>query len=50
VVIPKSVTPERIAQNIDLFEFSLSQHDMERLAGLERGERTGPNPVSFSAA
>ena len=44
VVFPKSVTPERIRENIDIFDFALSDDDMTAIEGLERGERTGPDP------
>ncbi|MFJ7416002.1 aldo/keto reductase [Streptomyces sp. NPDC098077] len=44
VVIPKSVTPERIRQNIDVFDFELSAADMDAVAALDRGMRTGPDP------
>ncbi len=44
VVIPKSVTPSRIEQNFDLFGFSLDEQDMAAIGGLDRGERTGPDP------
>nr|WP_206323909.1 aldo/keto reductase [Streptomyces sp. HNM0574] len=44
VVIPKSVTPSRIAENIDVFDFALDEADMAALAGLETGERVGPDP------
>jgi 2,5-diketo-D-gluconate reductase A len=47
VVIPKSVTPERIRENIDIFDFELSEDDMAALARLDRGERTGPDPATF---
>ncbi|GAB3159288.1 aldo/keto reductase [Amycolatopsis stemonae] len=50
VVIPKSVTPSRIAENFDLFGFTLSEEEMESLTPLDRGERTGPDPDSFNAA
>lgn len=37
VVIPKSVTPERMAQNIDLFGFELSAEEMQQIASLDTG-------------
>jgi 2,5-diketo-D-gluconate reductase A len=47
VVFPKSMTPERIEQNIDIFDFELSEDEMERIEALDRGERTGPDPDNF---
>jgi len=47
VVIPKSVTPERIRANVDLFGFELGDHEMRSLEALDAGERTGPHPDSF---
>jgi len=44
VVFPKSVTPARIAENLELFDFELSGAEMETIAGLERAERTGFDP------
>ena len=49
VVIPKSVTPERIRENIDVFDFELSEAEMEAIGGLDRGSRVGPDPVTFVA-
>lgn len=37
VVIPKSVAPERIRQNIDVFDFELTAGEMEIIAGLDQG-------------
>jgi 2,5-diketo-D-gluconate reductase A len=48
VVIPKSVTPDRIRENFELFDFELSEDDMAAIARLDRGERTGPDPATFS--
>lgn len=47
VVIPKSVTPQRIRENIDVFDFELADDQMQAIAGLDRGERTGPDPDTF---
>ena len=47
VVIPKSVTPSRIASNLDLTGFELTEEEMTSVAGLERAERTGPDPDVF---
>ena len=38
VVIPKSTHKERVAQNIDVFDFTLSEADMEAIRRLDEGE------------
>jgi 2,5-diketo-D-gluconate reductase A len=48
VVIPKSVTPSRIAENFDLFGFELDSDDLAAFTPLDRSERTGPDPVAFN--
>jgi len=48
VVFPKSVTRERIEQNLALFDFELGTDQMATLTGLDRGERTGPDPDTFN--
>ncbi|GAA3159379.1 MULTISPECIES: aldo/keto reductase [Streptomyces] len=47
VVIPKSVTPARIAANIDVFGFALDDADLKAVAALDNGTRLGPDPATF---
>jgi 2,5-diketo-D-gluconate reductase A len=47
IVFPKSVTPDRIRQNIDIFDFELSGEDVEAITALNRNERNGPDPDDF---
>ncbi|MFE7578469.1 aldo/keto reductase [Streptomyces sp. NPDC057521] len=48
IVIPKSVTPARIRQNLDVFGFELTDADLADLAALDRGLRTGPDPDTLN--
>ena len=47
IVFPKSVTPARIRENIDIFDFELSGEDVEAISALNRNERTGADPDTF---
>ena len=48
VVFPKSVSRQRMQENFELFDFELGTGDMATLTGLDRGERTGPDPDTFN--
>jgi 2,5-diketo-D-gluconate reductase A len=48
VVIPKSAHPERMAENIDIFDFELDPDDVGPITALDRGGRTGLDPDEFN--
>lgn len=48
VTIPKSVTPHRIEENINIFDFSLTQAQIARIDSLNQDHRIGPNPLEFN--
>ena len=49
IVFPKSVTPARIRENFEIFDFSLSPDEVAQISSLDRGEagRRGPDPDEF---
>ncbi|WP_145946270.1 aldo/keto reductase [Paenibacillus sp. Y412MC10] len=47
VTIPKSTKEHRIVENASLFDFELSQEDMDRIDGLNENRRVGPDPDNF---
>ena len=48
IVIPKSVNENRIKENLNVFDFELSEDDMALLDGLDRSERNGPDPANMN--
>jgi 2,5-diketo-D-gluconate reductase A len=50
IVFPKSTTPSRIKENVELFDFRLEPHDIEKIDALDNGEagRVGPDPDRFA--
>lgn len=50
IVIPKSVTPSRIRENLNVFDFALADEDLAVIGTLDRSERTGPDPDTFNVA
>ena len=47
VVIPKSVTPDRIRENLAVFDFELEESDLASIARVNTGQRLGPDPKTF---
>ncbi|MXM67974.1 aldo/keto reductase [Streptomyces sp. HUCO-GS316] len=47
IVIPKSVTPSRIKENIEVFDFSLDAEDLAAISALNEERRLGPDPAAF---
>ncbi|MFF6994826.1 aldo/keto reductase [Streptomyces sp. NPDC008313] len=47
VVIPKSVTPSRIKENIEVFDFTLDAEDIAAISALNEDRRLGPDPAAF---
>lgn len=48
IVIPKSITPARIRENFDVFDFDLSADDMAAIGGLNQDKRVGPDPQDMN--
>ena len=48
IVFPKSSSPRRMEENFEIFDFALSEEDMNRISALDRHERTGPDPDTYN--
>ncbi|MFB7845001.1 aldo/keto reductase [Microbacterium sp. NPDC056052] len=46
--IPKSVTPKRIRENFDVFDFTLTNDELRRIDALDKGVRGGPEPEAIT--
>jgi 2,5-diketo-D-gluconate reductase A len=47
IVFPKSVTPARVKENFEIFDFELSEAELSFISALNKNERTGPDPDTF---
>ncbi len=48
IIFPKSVTPARVRENFEIFDFELSQEEMHEISALNRDQRVGPDPDTFA--
>jgi 2,5-diketo-D-gluconate reductase A len=48
IIFPKSVTPSRVKENIDIFDFELADGDVAEISALNKDQRTGPDPDKFA--
>jgi 2,5-diketo-D-gluconate reductase A len=48
IIFPKSVRPERIRENFDIFDFELSSEDVAEITALNKNQRVGPDPDKFN--
>jgi len=48
IIFPKSSSPRRLEENFEIFDFALSEEDMNRISALDRHERTGPDPDTYN--
>jgi 2,5-diketo-D-gluconate reductase A len=49
IVFPKSVNPDRMRENINVFDFELADDDVDAIEAMDVGHRTGPDPDTFGA-
>jgi len=49
IVFPKSVNPDRMRENINVFDFELADDDVDAIEAMDAGHRTGPDPDTFGA-
>ncbi len=47
IIFPKSVTPSRVRENFDIFDFELADGDVAEISALNKDQRTGPDPDKF---
>lgn len=48
IIFPKSVTPTRVRENFEIFDFELSADEMAQVSALNRDQRVGPDPDTFA--
>ncbi|MCS1384603.1 aldo/keto reductase [Lysinibacillus sphaericus] len=48
VTIPKTMTPSRMTENLDVFDFALADEEMAQLDAMNDGLRCGPDPEKFN--